>query len=115
MANHVVHRILEDNGSSADILYWLVLQQMKINRDMMKQIHTPLLGFAGERVPPMNVVMLSVIDGTSLKQATIMANFLIVDRLSTYNAIIRRLTLNKMRAITSTHHLKMKFLIDNGF
>ena len=30
MANHTIHRILVDNGSSADILYWSVVQQMGV-------------------------------------------------------------------------------------
>jgi hypothetical protein len=31
VANHTIHRILIDNGSSADTLYWSVVQQMGIN------------------------------------------------------------------------------------
>jgi len=87
---------------------------MKINRDIMKPIHTPLVGFARERVQPMGVVTLPVTARTSPKQATVMAYFLIVDQPLAYNAIIGRPTLNKLRAITSTHHLKMKFLTNNG-
>jgi hypothetical protein len=47
VANHDVHQILVDNGNSANILYWPVLQQMKINRDIMKPIHSPLVSFTG--------------------------------------------------------------------
>lgn len=43
-----------------------------------------------------------------------MADFLVIDRPSAYNAIIGRPTLNKLRAMTSTYHLKMKFLTNNG-
>jgi hypothetical protein len=62
----------------------------------------------------MCIVTLQVTARTSPRQATIMTDFLIVGRPSAYNAIIERLTLNKLRAITSTHHLKLKFPIDNG-
>jgi hypothetical protein len=43
-----------------------------------------------------------------------MVNFLVVDHPSAYDAIVGRPTLNKLGAITSTHHLKMKFPTNNG-
>jgi hypothetical protein len=38
-----------------------------------------------------------------------MVDFLVVDRPSIYNTILGRPALKKLRAITSTYHLKMKF------
>jgi hypothetical protein len=43
------------------------------------------------------------------RQVTIMVKFLLMDRTLEYNAIVRRTSLNQLRAITSTPHLKMKF------
>lgn len=37
-----------------------------------------------------------------------------MDRPSAYNIIIGRVALDKLKAITSTPHLKMKFLTENG-
>ena len=48
VVTHVIHRILVDNESSADILYWLVFQQMGIDRDRIKPFGSPLLGFGGK-------------------------------------------------------------------
>lgn len=42
-------------------------------------------------------------------QVTLMINFLIIDCLSIYIIIINHLTLNLMRVVPSTYHLKMKF------
>jgi hypothetical protein len=47
-------------------------------------------------------------------QTTVMVSFLVVDFLSEYNAIINCVTLNRMRVVTSTYHIKMKFLTEYG-
>ena len=56
IANHAIHRILVDNGSSVDILYWLVFQQMGIDRDRIKPFGSPLVGFGEEQVYPMGII-----------------------------------------------------------
>lgn len=38
-----------------------------------------------------------------------LTNFLVVDTLDVYNAIIVKLTLNALRVVTSTYHLALKF------
>jgi hypothetical protein len=114
IANHSIHRILVDNGSSADILYWLAFQHMGIERDRIKPFGSPLVRFGEEQVQPIGIIPLPVIAETTPRLSTIMVDFLVVDRPSAYNAIIDRLTLNKLRATTSTYHLMMKFLIEEG-
>ena len=47
--------------------------------------------------------------GVYPQQITKDVNFLMVDCSSSYNAIIRRPTLNSWKAITSTYHLSVKF------
>jgi hypothetical protein len=80
---------------------------MDISRDK-------IMGFAGEQVFPAGSIELSIIVGEHLKQKIIMVKFLLIDRSSMYNAILGRTTLNKLKAITSTSHLKMKFLSEQG-
>ncbi|XP_062151978.1 uncharacterized protein LOC133860372 [Alnus glutinosa] len=43
-----------------------------------------------------------------------MVKFLVVDRVSAYNAIIGRTTLNNLKTVTSTPHLSMKFPTEEG-
>ena len=88
VANHAIHRILVDNGSSADILYWPVFQQMGIDRDRIKPFTSPLVGFGGEQVFPVGIISLSLTAETTPKISTVMMDFLVVDRPSAYNAII---------------------------
>ena len=114
VANHVIHRILVNNGSSTDILYWPVFQQMGIDRDRIKPFCSPLVGFGGEQVYPIGIISLPLTTGTAPKVSIVMMDFLVVDRPSAYNAIIGRPGLNKLRAATSTYHLMMKFPTEEG-
>jgi hypothetical protein len=110
VANHTIHRILVDNGNSAEIIYWSVVQQMGIPRDRIKPFGSPLVGFTREQVQTMGVISLPITCGASPRDSMVIVDFLVIDRPSAYNAIIGRPALNKLRAITSTYHLMMKFL-----
>ena len=114
VANHAIHRILVDNGSSADILYWPVFQQMGIDQDRIKPFGSPLVGFGGEQVYPMGIISLPLTAETATKVSTVMVDFLVVDRPSAYNTIIGWLGLNRLRVATSTYHLMMKFPTEEG-
>ncbi|XP_059451058.1 uncharacterized protein LOC132181846 [Corylus avellana] len=114
VANHLIHQILVDNGSSADVLYCPVFKQMGIDRERIKPFSSPLVGFAGEQVQPIGLISLPITIGTAPKQKTVMVDFLVIDRLGAYNAILGRPALNKLKAITSTYHLTMKFPTEKG-
>jgi hypothetical protein len=114
VANHGIHQILVDNGSSADILYWPAFQQMGIDRERIKPFASPLVRFGGEVVSPIGIIPLPVTEGTTPQLATMMVNFLVIDRPSAYNAIVSRPALNKLKAATSTYHLMMKFPTEEG-
>ena len=108
-----MHRVLVDHGSSADILYYLAFQQMRIDKERLIPTNAPLVGFEGSRVFPLGTVTLSVMVGDYPQQTIKDVTFLVVDYSSTYNAILRRPTLNSLKAVTSTYHLMIKFPTDN--
>jgi hypothetical protein len=114
IANHKIHRILIDTGSSADILYRLAFEQMKIDRNKVIPVRHSLVGFTREQVLPLGSIELPVTAGTYPRQNTIMVRFLIIDRPSAYNAILGRTALNELKAVTSTPHLSMKFPNEEG-
>ena len=58
-----MHRVLVDNGSSADILYYPTFQQMGIGKEWLILMNAPLVGFGGIRVLPLGPITLSVVVG----------------------------------------------------
>jgi len=114
IANHKIHRILIDTGSSADILYRSAFELMKIDRRKVIPARHLLVGFIGEQVLPLGSIELPVMAGAYPRQRTIMVWFLIIDRPSAYNAILGRTALNDLQAITSAPHLSMKFPTEEG-
>ena len=106
-------RVLVDNESSADIMYMTAYQQLRVDPKKLKPFNSPLLSFSGDRIYPKGIVTLSITARTYSTQVTIQADFLIVDCPSSYNAILGRPTLNRLKAVTSTYCLKMKFPTPN--
>ena len=108
------HRVLVDNRSFADILYYPAFQQMRIGRKQLILTNAPLVGFRGTRVHPLEAVTLSVTVGDYSQQITKDVTFLVVDCSSAYNAILGHPTLNSWKAVTSTFHLMIKFPTEYG-
>ncbi|GFZ14317.1 hypothetical protein Acr_24g0005070 [Actinidia rufa] len=114
IANFNVQRILIDYGSSADILFILAFERMKIGQDKLHPFHTPLIGFGGNTTHPLGWINLPITLGTEPHQTTVWQDFIMVDCPSPYNAILGRPTLGRIKAITSTYHLKVKFPTPTG-
>ena len=109
-----MHKVLVNNGSSTDILYYPAFQQMGIDRERLIPTNTPLVGFGGMRVLPLGAITLSVVVGDYPQQIAKDMTFLMVDCSSAYNAILGRPTLNLWKTVTSTYHLMIKFPTDYG-
>ena len=101
--------MLVDNGSLADILYYLAFQQMRLRQDQLRPVNSLLVGFGGMKVQPVGTVTLPVTMGAYPQQVARNVNFLVVDCSSSYNTIIGRPTLNSWKAVMSTYHLSVKF------
>ena len=103
-----------DNGSLVDILYYLAFQQMRLRRDQLRPVCSPLIGFGGMKLQPIGTITLPVVVGAYPQQVIKDVNFLVVGCSSSYNAIIGRPTLNSWKAVMSTYHLSVKFPTEHG-
>ena len=79
VANKTVHRVLVDNGSSADIIFASAFDKMDIGREKVDPVNTHLRGFSGEKVLPLGSIQLVLTLGEPPCQVTTTARFLIVD------------------------------------
>ncbi|KAK2998728.1 hypothetical protein RJ639_022763 [Escallonia herrerae] len=114
VGNFDVKRILVDNGSSAEVLFYEAFQRMNIPSDRLRKIDTPLYGFSNHPVVCEGIIALPVTVGAPPNQAKLMLDFVVVRVPSAYNAILGRTALNQLRAVISTYHMKMKFPTENG-
>lgn len=87
---------------------------MGISTKQLKAIHTLLQGFGGGTIISEGVVNLSLALGLGQKQVTELTSFQIVRISITYNEILGRPLLSKIKAIISTFHLAMKFPTNGG-
>ena len=141
IVDYTTRKVLVENGSSTNILYYPAFQQTRLGRDQLRLVNSPLVGFGGMEVQPVGTITLPMVVGAYPQQITKEVNFLVVDYsssyntiigrlypqqitkevnflvvdcLSSYNTIIERLTLNSWKEVTSTYHLSIKFLIEYG-
>ena len=114
VANKTTHRVLINNGSSADIIFASAFDKMGIGREKLEPVSTHLRGFSGEKVLPLGSIQLVLTLGDPPCQATTTVRFLIVDVPSAYNMLLGRPFLKAIKAIPSAYHMVIKFPTTNG-
>ena len=114
VANKTVHRVLVDNGSSADIIFASTFDKMGIEREKLEPVSTHLRGFSREKVLPLGSIQLVLTLGDPPCQATTTARFLVVDAPSAYNMLLGKPSLNALKAIPSAYHMMIKFPTTSG-
>ena len=100
ISNTNVRCTLVDGGSSLNLLFASILNQMQIPRSKIKNISIPFYGIApGSSVTPIGQVLLSVTFGTTKNFRTELITFDLVDAELPYNAILGRPALIKFMAV----------------
>jgi len=107
-AGRRVHRVLVDQGSSADVMFWSTFNKLQLSPDLLMPYTGCLYGFAGDQVEVRGYLELRMTftDGTTSRTESI--RYLVVNANSAYNILLGRPALNRLRAVASTRHMKMK-------
>ena len=79
VANKTIHKVLVDNGSSADIIFTSGFEKMGIGKEKIELVSACLRGFSGEIVLPLGSIQLVLTLGDHPCQATTTVRFLIVE------------------------------------
>jgi hypothetical protein len=104
VANHLVRRILVDNGSSVNIIKLDTLQRMGVPKDEIDGRSTILIGFSGETKNTIGEIKLPVyVEGVNSIQ-----KFCVIDSLPGCNIILGRPWIHDVKAVPSTYHQCVK-------
>lgn len=106
-----VNRVLVDQGSSTEILYYSAFKALNLSQDHLMPADSPLFGFNETPVWPMGWIILPMKAGSRNLQV----EFVVVDAPSPYNAILDRTWLHEMKAIASTYHQVVRFIGAEGW
>lgn len=114
MEGFVVERVLVDTGSSVNILYKGVLENLGINKSRLKPIRMPLSGFTRYQVEAEGIVELNVELGSHPNVMKSTMEFIVVNISCVHNTILGRPGITRVGAVISMTHLCMKFYTPDG-
>ncbi|GJR36530.1 reverse transcriptase domain-containing protein, partial [Tanacetum coccineum] len=111
---HFIHRMYVDGGSALKILYEHCFNRLRPKiKNQMVPATTPLIGFSGEIIWPLQISLLVKI-GDEEHSTSAWMNFVIVRSSSPYNGIIGRPRVRKIQVVPSTAHGMLKFPVARG-
>ena len=110
----LVHSVLIDTGTAADIIFAKAFRQMQEQDDKIYDATHPLCGFGGKQIVTLGKITMPATFGFVHNNITEQIVFDIVDIDYPYNAIIRRGTFNAFEAILHLTYLYMKIPSDQG-
>ena len=100
-----VKRVMIDQGSAAEIMYPNLYKGLDLKPENLTAYISPLVCFEGKMVVPKRQIRLPVQIGTDVVEV----DFIMMDVFSPYMAIMGRLWLHTLRAVSSTLHQKVKY------
>jgi len=114
LKNYAVKKVLIDQVSSIDILYWTKYQKLQLPSNVMIPYDEPIYGFSGEKVSTRTYIDLYTVFWECTQTKTIPICFLIVDAPTSYNVLLDWPSLNTLGVVVSMPPLAMKFPSPSG-
>ncbi|GJS17819.1 reverse transcriptase domain-containing protein [Tanacetum coccineum] len=115
IGGHFVHRIYVDRGASSEVLYEHCFVRLRPEiRSQMIPSTTSLIGFSGETIWPLGQISLLVKIGDEEHFTFAWMSFMVIMSPSQHNGIIGKTGIRKIRAVPSTTHKMLKFLVEEG-
>ncbi|XP_028056990.1 uncharacterized protein LOC114260982 [Camellia sinensis] len=90
-----IKRVLVDQGSAADILYYDLFKKLGLSEQHLTLAAAPLVGFNSQPEWPLGRIVLPVMAGTKILQI----KFLVINIPSPYNAMLGRPWIHQMEAV----------------
>lgn len=112
IANHTVHRVLVEGGSSANILFRGAFDKLKLDPRQLAKVNFPVIGFNGSSVVPDGKITLPLTNERRQTARNNLTEFLVVDVPTVYNVIVGRPLIHKVKGITSTYYQMMLYVSD---
>jgi len=109
-----IAKVMVDQGSLVDILYWKTFKKMRISETEIQPYDEQIVGFLGERVDTKGYIDLFTTFGDDSLSKTINVWYLLVNANTSYNILLGRPSINRLKVVVSTPHLAMKFPFVTG-
>ena len=100
--------MLVDQGSSADVMFWLTFNKLQLSPDHLSPYVGCLYGFAGDQVEVRGYIDLRTTFTDGVTSRTEKIRYLVVNAPSAYNVQLGRSKLNRIGVVPSTRHMKVK-------
>jgi len=107
-AGRMVHRALVNQGSSADVMFWPTFEKLQLSPDQLRPYGGCLYDFAGDQVEVGGYIKLRTTFTDGAASRTEKIRYLVMNAPSAYNILLGRPTLNRIGAMPSTRHMKVK-------
>ncbi|XP_075650003.1 uncharacterized protein LOC142620526 [Castanea sativa] len=104
-----VKKVMVNQGSGADIMYPDLFKRLSLRLEDLMAYDSPLISFEGKAIIPKGQIRLLVQSGSEVVEV----DFIVVYAYSPYTAIVARLWLHALGAVSATLHLKVKFLSED--